>query len=112
MWKGVLRFAEARIPVRLYSAVQDRDIHFRLLHEKDRTPVRQQLVNPKTGDEVPYAKVRKAYEIEPGVFVILRPDELARLEPKDSRDIDVTRFVAAGKISHMILTRNFTSRAR
>ena len=107
IWKGVLRFAGVKIPVRLFSAVEDRDIHFRLLHEKDRTPVRQQLVDPTSGQEVSYERVQKAYEIARGVFVILQPDELADVEPGDSRDIDVARFVAAGKIGHLWYERPY-----
>ena len=53
IWKGVIRVGSIRVPIRLYSAVEDRDVHFRLLHEKDETPVRQEMVNPRTEKPVP-----------------------------------------------------------
>ena len=29
IWKGVIRFADTELPVKLYSAVEDRKVHFR-----------------------------------------------------------------------------------
>ena len=66
IWKGVLNVGKARVPVRFYSAVEDRDVHFRLLHAKDKQPVSQQMVNPETGKPVPPENVRKGFEVEPG----------------------------------------------
>src|SRR5262245_32436513 len=100
LWKGVLRLDGLKVPVRLYSGVQDRSVHFRLLHAKDRAPVRQKLVNPKTGEEVPYKAVRRGAQVEPGVFVVLEKGELDALEPADSRDMHVRRFVKSGAIEH------------
>jgi DNA end-binding protein Ku len=98
LWKGVLRLGALRVPVRLYAAVGDRDVHFRLLHATDKKPVRQQLLNPKTEEPVPTGAVRKAYEVEPGVLVVLDQEELDALEPPDARDLEVRRFVKAGAI--------------
>src|SRR5438477_6633510 len=98
MWKGVVRVGGRRVPVRLYAAVADRTVHFRLLHKKDRTPVRQRMVNSRTGKEIPREEIRKGYEIERGVFVMLAPEDLERAEPEDTRDIIVDRFVDAGAV--------------
>ena len=38
MWKGVIGIGEERVPVKLYSAAQDRTVHFRLLHDEDLVP--------------------------------------------------------------------------
>jgi len=100
IWKGVIRVGNVRVPMRLYSAVEDRDVHFRLLHEKDETPVRQEMVNPRTGKPVPSDDVRKGYEVRRGTFVILTDEELDELEPEDSRDVRITRFVDADAIGH------------
>jgi DNA end-binding protein Ku len=100
IWKGVIRVGTLRVPIRLYSAVEDRDVHFRLLHEKDQTPVRQEMVNPRSGKPVPSDEIRKGYEVARGTFVILTDEELDALEPDDSRDVRVTRFVGADAIGH------------
>ena len=61
MWKGVIKIGRVSVPVKLYSAIEEQDVHFRLLHAKDKEPVKQQMVNPETGDVVPSDKIRKAY---------------------------------------------------
>lgn len=99
IWKGVVHVGTLTIPVKLYTAVKDHTVHFRLLHKTDKQPVKQQLVN--AGDEaIEYAEVKKAFPIARGRLVMLEKEELEKLEPKDSRDIEVTRFVDVGDIDH------------
>ncbi len=93
IWKGVVHIGTVRLPVKLYSAVQDRTVHFRLLHKSDKQPVKQQLVSSEGGEQVDYKEVRKAYPLTRGRMVVLDPEELEKLEPEDSRDIEITRFV-------------------
>ena len=45
MWKGVIHFDSIRVPVKMYGAIEDRNVHFRLLHRQDLEPVHQMLVN-------------------------------------------------------------------
>ncbi|MCE8013598.1 non-homologous end joining protein Ku [Billgrantia desiderata] len=100
MWKGVIRFAEVEVPVKLYSAVQDRSVHFRLLHAKDRSPVKQAMVNPDTDEVVPHAETRRAYRTDEGSLVVFDKQELEALEPDSGRDIEVIRFMPPQAIDH------------
>jgi DNA end-binding protein Ku len=93
IWKGVIKFGDVEVPVKLYSAVQDRGVHFRLLHDKDLQPIKQSMVNPVTGKVVDSEDVRRGFEVERGVFVTLEDVEIETLRPAPSRDIEVTRFV-------------------
>lgn len=93
IWKGVIRMDSLEVPVKLYSAIEDRGVHFRLLHGKNREPIKQRMVNPDTGKPVPSEDIHKGFEVDPGVFVMLEEEELAELDPEPSRDIEVTRFV-------------------
>ncbi|MDX1622862.1 MAG: Ku protein [Gemmatimonadota bacterium] len=99
IWKGVIRFGEVSLPVKLYSAVEDRSIHFRLLHEPDLVPVRQRMVHPGTGETVPYEETRRGVETERGM-VVLDEEDLESLEPESSREIEIVRFVPGGEIDH------------
>ncbi len=99
LWKGVLRFSDARVPVSLYSCLEDQRVHFHLLHNRDQVPVRQHMVNPVTRREVVTADIRRGYPVDSGTLVVLRPEELAELEPEASREIEITRFVAPEAIS-------------
>jgi DNA end-binding protein Ku len=100
IWKGVVHVGTLTVPVKLYSAVQDHTVHFRLLHKTDKQPVKQQLISSDTEEPIEYETVKKAFPIARGRLVLLEKEELEKLEPKDSRDIDVTRFVDSGDIDH------------
>lgn len=99
IWKGHLSIGEHEVPVKMYSAVQDRKVHFRLLHASDLSPVHQRIVRKTDGTEVPKEERRKAFPIEGDEAVILQPDELDKLAPETSRDIELCRFVPAGVVS-------------
>jgi DNA end-binding protein Ku len=107
IWKGVIRFGNVEVPVKLYSAVQDRAVRFRLLHEKDMQPVKQQMVNPETGKVVEYEEVRRAWQTEDGDLVMLDDEELAGLEPEESRDIGITSFLDTDVITHQWYDRPY-----
>ncbi|HEX6178039.1 MAG TPA: Ku protein, partial [Thermoanaerobaculia bacterium] len=100
IWKGVIKIGRTTLPVKLYSAVTDRTIHFRLLHKTDKAPVAQKMVSSDSGEEVPYEETQKAYPLGRGRLVLLEDEELEKLEPEPSRDIEVTRFVNRADIDH------------
>ena len=100
MWKGVVHVGTLEVPVKLYSAVQDHSVRFRLLHKTDKQPVKQQLVSADSREVIEYAEVRKAFPIARGRLVLLEKEELEELEPEESRDIEITRFVNIGDIDH------------
>src|SRR5262245_21189795 len=100
MWKGVVRFGDVRVPIKLYAAVKERGVRFRLLHGKDHTPVRQQMVNPETGDPVQDAETERGYLTEDGEIVVLREADLQALAPPASRDMRIDHFLPTGTIGH------------
>jgi DNA end-binding protein Ku len=107
IWKGRIRFGDVDVPVKLYSAIEGRGVHFRLLHEKDLEPVKQQMVDPESGKVVEYEDVHRAFQTEDGDLIMLDDDELAGLEPNASRDIEITRFVERGAIGHQWYDRPY-----
>lgn len=107
IWKGRIRFGDVDVPVKLYSAVQDRSIHFRLLHAKDLQPVIQQMIDPDTGEVIEYDDVRRAFQTEDGDLVILDQGELAELEPEPSRNIEITHFVKPDTVTHQWYDRPY-----
>jgi len=93
IWKGELKLGKHNVGVKFYSAIEDRSVHFHLLHEKDKAPVEQHIVRKDTGEDVPKEDLRKAYAVSSNTAVILQPDELEELVPPESRDIELLRFV-------------------
>ena len=100
IWKGIVHVGTLTVPVKLYSAVKDHTVRFRLLHKTDKAPVKQQLISSESQEPVEYPEVKKAFPITRGRLVLLEKEELEELEPKDSRDIEITRFVNIGDIDH------------
>lgn len=99
IWKGQLVLGQHEVPIKMYSAIEDRKVHFRLLHEKDNAPVEQQIVRKDTGEEVAHEDRRKAYPLTRETAIILQPEDLAALEPEPSRDIHLCRFVDTALLS-------------
>jgi DNA end-binding protein Ku len=93
IWKGELKLGTQKLPVKLYSAVEDKSVRFHILDESKRNRVKQHMVNPESGKEVEPKEIRKGYEIEPGRFVILDEEDLEALKPEPSREIEVREFV-------------------
>lgn len=100
MWKGKIRLADQTVPVKLYAAVEDRRVHFRLLHRKDKAPVRQVMLNPATEEVVAYGDARRGWLDDDGRMVMLGPDELDELKPEPSRDIDIAAMLPPAVIDH------------
>lgn len=107
IWKGRIRFGGVDVPVKLYSAVQDRSIHFRLLDAERNEPISQKMVNPATGDVVPSEEIRRAFETEDGDLLVLEEEELEGLEPEPSREIEVVSFAPAGAVTHQWFERPY-----
>ena len=84
--------------MKLYSAVQDRTVRFHILEEKSKQRVKQHMVETESGKEVETREIQKGFEVEPGTFVILDEEELAKLEPEASREIEITQFVPPSQI--------------
>jgi DNA end-binding protein Ku len=98
LWSGSLSFGLVNVPVALYSATRDRDVHFRELHEPDRSPVETRRVSAADGKDVSWEEVAKGYEVEDGKWVLLTEEDLQAAAPRQSRTIDIERFVQEQEI--------------
>jgi DNA end-binding protein Ku len=93
IWSGAISFGLVNIPVKLYSAVSRKTVRFHQIDAESGQRIRQQRVNPASGDEVPYEQIVKGYEISPDQYVTITPEELEALEPQKTRTIDIEEFV-------------------
>lgn len=97
-WVGALSFGLVHLPVRLYSAVEPRQVHFHQLHDADGGRIQQKRVCSKDGEEVAYEHVVKGYELRRGQYVEVTRGELEAFDPKSSRSIELEDFVDVGEI--------------
>ncbi len=107
IWKGKLKLGRTIVPVALYSAVVDKTVRFHVLDERSEERVKQHMVSPQSKKEVANDEIQKGYQIEPGVFVILNKEELEQLQPKQSRDIDISRFIPPKNVSSLWYDRPY-----
>jgi DNA end-binding protein Ku len=93
LWTGSLSFGLVNVPVQLVSAVRDLDLHFRQLHEKDKSPIETQRWCSEEGKEVPFDAITRSYELDSGKTVIVTDEDLEAVEPRKTRTIDIEQFV-------------------
>jgi DNA end-binding protein Ku len=98
IWSGSISFGLLNVPVKLYSAVSKKSVSFRELRESDGSRVRHKRVAEADGEEVEYGDIVKGYEIAPEQFVVITKDELAELDPKKTRAIEISDFVDLDEI--------------
>jgi DNA end-binding protein Ku len=98
IWSGSISFGLLNVPVKLYSAVARRAIGLREIRESDSARIRHKRIAEGTDEEVPYENIIKAYELSPDRYVPLTKDELASLDPKKTRAIEVQDFVDLDEI--------------
>jgi DNA end-binding protein Ku len=98
IWTGAISFGLVNVPVKLYSAVQRKTVRFNQLDSDGNVRIKMQRINPLTGEEVPYERLVKGFEVGPDRYVIIEPGELESLDPVRTKTIDILDFVELADI--------------
>jgi DNA end-binding protein Ku len=98
LWKGSLSFGLVNIPIELHTAVRDHRPRFRMLHARDKSPVRFQRVCQREGKPVAWEDLVKGYEYQKGRFVILTKEDFQAAALNKTRTVDIVDFVEAPQI--------------
>lgn len=106
IWKGSLGFGLVNIPIKMYSATKDRRLDFDLLDRRNHARVRNKRVNEKTGEEVPYSEIVKAYKYE-GKYVELTDEDLERVEEEKNQLIQLESFVSEDEIDEIYFKKPY-----
>jgi DNA end-binding protein Ku len=107
IWKGAISFGLVTIPVKLYSATEEKDISFHQVHRDDGGRIRYKRVCSVDGEEVPYADIAKGYELPGGEMVVLTDDDLADLPLSTSRIVDVLSFVPLDQVDPIYFAKSY-----
>jgi DNA end-binding protein Ku len=107
IWKGALTFGMVSIPVRLYSATEDRDVTFHQVHEEDAGRVRYRRVCEVCGKEVEYADLAKGYVLPSGETVMLTDEDFASLPLPTMKTVELVEFVPADQVDPLALARGY-----
>ncbi|HEY3684300.1 MAG TPA: Ku protein [Streptosporangiaceae bacterium] len=107
IWKGAISFGLVTIPVKLYSATEQRDVTFHQVHRTDGGRIRFRRVCTIDGEEVPYADIAKGYELATGEEVVLTDDDFADLPLSSSRTVEVLQFAPAEQVDPIFFNKSY-----
>lgn len=99
IWKGHIRFSLVTIPIRIYNAVDTEEtIRFNQLHKEDNGAVGYEKKCKKCGKSLTNEEIVKGYQFEPEQYVIVSPEDLAKIKLNSTRVIEIEGFIDAGEV--------------
>jgi DNA end-binding protein Ku len=99
IWTGALTFGLVNIPVSLASAVRSVEkTSFRQLNQEDLAPIKYERVSSESGEVVPWKQIVKGYEYAKGKYVVVTPEELAKVRTPSSKAVEMLDFVQSDEI--------------
>lgn len=107
IWSGAISFGLVNIPVKVFNAVTEKNIRFNLLHEKDKSRIRQKRICIAEEKEVPNEELVKGYEISRDNYVVLTDEELEALDPETTRTVDIQDFVELAEIDPVYFDNSY-----
>lgn len=105
LWKGYITFGLINIPIRIHSADKSKALHFKLLDSRDKSRIRYERINEKTGKEVPWNKIVKAYQLNRDNYIITKDNDKTPI--KNSTNVEVDCFVIPNKINPIFLDKPY-----
>jgi DNA end-binding protein Ku len=106
IWTGAIGFGLVHVPVRVYSATEDKDVHFHQLQEGTGKRIRYQRVT-EDGEEVEYQDIVKGYEVSRGKYVTLTDEELEAAAPGRNKTIEIEDFVDLSEIDPISFQKTY-----
>ncbi len=107
IWKGSISFGLLNIPITVQKAEEGHELSFKMLDEKDLSPIKYKKVSAKDGKEVPWPRIVKGYEYESGQYVLVTKDDFKAANPKASQTIDIQDFVEFEDIDLMYFEKPY-----
>jgi DNA end-binding protein Ku len=107
IWKGTISFGMVTIPIKVYSATEEKDISFRQVHTEDGGRIRYKRFCEKDGQEIPYSDIGKGYELPDGRMMILTSEDFAQLPLPSAKSIEVLEFVPLDQVDPLYFAKAY-----
>ncbi len=107
IWKGAISFGLVTIPVKLYSATEEKDISFHQVRRSDGSRIKYKRVAATDGEEVAYGDIAKGFELPSGETVVLTDEDFKDLPLSTSRAIDVLEFVPLEQVDPIYFSKSY-----
>jgi DNA end-binding protein Ku len=106
-WKGAISFGMVSIPVKLYTGTEEKDVRFNMLHEPDKSRIRQRRFCADEEVEVPADEIVKGYELSPGRYVVMEDEDFEKVPVNTTHTIDITDFVDLVDIDPILYQKTY-----
>jgi DNA end-binding protein Ku len=107
LWKGAISFGMVTIPVQLFSATEQKDISFHLLHREDNSRLKFVRTCPVHEREVTKDEIVRGYEFAKGQYVILEDEDFETLPVASKHTIEISAFIDAEEIPPLYHERGY-----
>ncbi|OAB39383.1 Ku protein [Paenibacillus macquariensis subsp. defensor] len=107
VWKGAISFGLVHVPVKMFSATEDKDISMRYVHKVCGSPLSYVRKCPVCEKEVEWEEISKGYEYEKGKFVLFEKEELEQLSDQNNKNITILDFVDLNEIDPIYFQKTY-----
>lgn len=107
LWKGSISFGLVNIPVKMYTASEDVEFKFKMLHKKDLSEIRYSKICKVEDKEIPWNEIVKGYEYEPGQYVILSEEDFENANLEKSTSIKILHFIDEEEINTVFYSKPY-----
>jgi DNA end-binding protein Ku len=107
LWKGAISFGMVSIPIKLYTATEEKDVRFNLLHRTDHSRIKQKRFCAEEDIELEQQDIVKGYEISPGRYVLMEDEDFEKVPVSTTRAIEITDFVSLDQIDPIYYQKTY-----
>jgi DNA end-binding protein Ku len=110
IWTGTISFALLSVPVKLFTATRSKDISFNQIEKSTGKRIKQKRVSSETGEEVASEDIVKGYELSKERYVIIDPEELEALAPRDAsneKTVQIVDFIDGDEIDPLYYEKGY-----
>lgn len=105
--KTTISFGLVSIPIAMYTAVQDNDIHFNQIHKEDNARIRYRKVCAHCNKEVTQDDIIKGYEYEKDHYVTVTDEEIEKIKTEKEKSIQILHFANLNQISPIYYDKSY-----
>lgn len=105
--KSVITFGMVAIPIAMYTATQDNDIHFNQLHKEDHSRIRYKKTCAHCGKEITSEDIVKGFEYDKEKYVIVTDDEIEKIKTEKEKSIQILHFAQLNQISPVYYDKTY-----
>ncbi|CAM3945885.1 Ku protein [Paenibacillus alkaliterrae] len=107
VWKGAISFGLVHVPVKMFTATEDKDIHFRSLHKECGMPISYAKTCRHCDKEIGPDEIVKGFEYEKDKYVIVKEEELEKIKPESAKTIQILDFVDLSEIDPLYFQKAY-----